>query len=281
MDEFESFSKSNRYSNAQKGKLRERSRKENKKSNRLSSIERDYIENVSSADEELFCLGEKELLESLDKLNFSISDSESVDEIEYLAKFKRNNVSNLSKSAEDDSEHYPVDNFSQFNRDIKLFLKDEDEIFETSPAAPEIRRYIHLLGNLYRLKTVSVGKGDDKRIIIQKTEYSGPASNTRQLEKLIEQGNKAVKWCNKEFESKGKSKINRKVQKGSDSRNLSAKPADGTVVGEKSAPIKEDNIGNQMLQKMGWTPGTGLGRDSTGIIDHIPAVIKTKRTGLI
>lgn len=281
MDEFESFSKSNRYSNAQKGKLRERSRKENKKSNRLSSIERDYIENVSSADEELFCLGEKELLESLDKLNFSISDSESVDETEYLAKFKRNNVSNLTKSAEYDSEHYPVDNFSQFNRDIKLFLKDEDEIFETSPAAPEIRRYIHLLGNLYRLKTVSVGKGDDKRIIIQKTEYSGPASNTRQLEKLIEQGNKAVKWCNKEFESKGKSKFNRKVQKGSDIRNLSAKPADGTVVGEKSAPIKEDNVGNQMLQKMGWTPGTGLGRDSTGIIDHIPAVIKTKRTGLI
>jgi hypothetical protein len=36
-----------------------------------------------------------------------------------------------------------------------------------------------------------------------------------------------------------------------------------------------------MLQKMGWTPGTGLGRDSTGIINHIPAVVKTKRTGLI
>lgn len=281
MDEFESFSKSNRYSNAQKGKLREKSKKEKKKSNRLSSIERDYIENVGSADEEFACLGEKELLESLDNLNFSVSDSESVDEKEYLAKFKRNNGPNSSKLDEEDSEYYPVDNFSQFNRDVKIFLKDEDEIFETSPAAPEIRRYIHLLGNLYRLKTVSVGKGDDKRIILQKTEYSGPANNTRQLENLIEQGNKAVKWCNGEFKPKGKSKFNQKAKKVSDSRNLSAKPVDGTVVGGKSAPIKEDNVGNQMLQKMGWTPGTGLGRDSTGIVNHIPAVIKTKRTGLV
>lgn len=279
MDEFEYSSKSNRYSKAQKGKIRERSKKEKKNSNRLSSIERDYIENVSSAEEEFSCLGENELLESLDKLNFSLSDSESVDEKEYLQKTRKNDSSKLDKDK--DSEYYPVDNFNQFNRDIKLFLKDEEEIFETSPAAPEVRRYIHLLGNLYRLKTFSVGKGDDRRIVLQKTEYTGVVNNTRQLEKVIEQGNKAVKWSNGEIEHKGKGKFSRKGKKGSDSRNLSAKPIDGTIVGEKSAPIKEDNIGNQLLQKLGWVPGTGLGRDSTGIVNHIPAVVKTKRTGLI
>ena len=281
MDAFEDSSKSNRYDKSQKGKFRERSKKEKKKSNRLSSIERDYIENVGSVDEELSCLGEDELLESLDKLNFSLSDSEDIDEKETIEKIRKKTNLDSSKIVKD-SEYYPVDNFSQFNRDIKLFLKDDnDELFETSPAEPEVRRYIHLLGNLYRLKTYSVGKGHEKRIVLQKTEHSGLANKTHQLEKLIEQGNKAVKWCNGETESLRKGKFGRKTKKESDSRNISAKPVDGTVVGQKSTPINEDNVGNQMLQKMGWTPGTGLGRDSTGIISHIPAIVKTKRTGLI
>lgn len=272
MEEFDYSSKSDRFSRARKGKLRERSKKETKKTNRLSSIERDYIENVSSADEEFSCLGENELLESLNKLNFSLPDSENETKMKYAE-------NSLSSKSIDNSEYYPVDNFSQLNRDIKLFLKDEDELFETSPAAPEVRRFIHLLGNLYRLKTFSVGKGHEKRIVIQKTEFSGLANNTRQLEKVIEQGNKAVKWCDNELEPKEKNNSSRKGNV--NSRNLSAKPADGTIVGEKSAPIKEDNVGNKMLQKMGWTPGTGLGRESSGIVNHIPAIIKTKRTGLI
>lgn len=278
MEEFEYSSKADRFSRAQKGKFRELSKKENKKNNRLSSIERDYIENVSSADEAFSCLGENELLESLNMLNFTISDSENEN------KFRENSLKirdqNPSKSI-DKSEYYPVDNFSQLNRDIKLFLKDEDEIFETSPASPEVRRFIHLLGNLYRLKTFSVGQGHEKRIVIQKTEFSGLAANIRQLEKVIEQGNKAIKWCNKEFEHIENFKSNRKGNVNLNSRNISAKPADGTIVGEKSTPIKEDNVGNQMLQKMGWMPGTGLGRDSKGAINHIPAIVKTKRTGLI
>lgn len=287
MDEFDYTHppKNNRYSKAKEGKSRENSKKEKKKSNRLSSIERDYIENVGSGGEEFECLGESELLESLDKLNFVFSESESIDEQEYLSKSsKKKKKDNLG--AENgtfiEPEYYPVDNFSQFNRDVKLFLKDEEEFFETAPAAPEIRRYIHLLGNLYRLKTFTVGKGIEKRTILQKTDYSGLANNTRQLDKVIEQGNKAVKWCNGDYESKGKGKSGRKGKKiPSNNSSTLTKPADGSIVGAKSAPIKEDNVGNQMLQKMGWTPGTGLGRDSAGIVNHIPAVVKTKRTGLI
>lgn len=281
-------SKTNRYSKAKLGKDREKSKKEKKKSNRLSSIERDYVENVGSAGEEFECLDESELLESLDKLNFAFSESES--ESESIA--EQQYLDKLSKKKDDnfktencifvEPEYYPVDNFSQFNRDVKLFLKDEEEFFETAPAAPEIRRFIHLLGNLYRLKTFTVGKGVEKRTVLQKTDYSGLANNTRQLDKVIEQGNKAVKWCNGDLESRGNSKSRRKGKRGPAIVNSSlTKPCDGTIVGARSAPIKEDNVGNVMLQKMGWTPGTGLGRDSTGIINHIPAVVKTKRTGLI
>lgn len=33
--------------------------------------------------------------------------------------------------------------------------------------------------------------------------------------------------------------------------------------------IKDDNIGNRMLQKMGWHEGQGLGRDNQGRVDII------------
>lgn len=33
--------------------------------------------------------------------------------------------------------------------------------------------------------------------------------------------------------------------------------------------IRDDNIGNRMLQKMGWHEGQGLGRDNQGRVDII------------
>jgi len=33
--------------------------------------------------------------------------------------------------------------------------------------------------------------------------------------------------------------------------------------------IKEDNVGNRLLQKMGWKGGEGLGKGSQGIVDPI------------
>jgi len=33
--------------------------------------------------------------------------------------------------------------------------------------------------------------------------------------------------------------------------------------------IKGDNLGNKMLQKMGWQAGQGLGKDNKGIVDPI------------
>lgn len=272
----------NHYAKAKRGKARENSKKEKKRTDKLSEIERDYMANLSSAEEDFACLGEIELLESLDKLNFNFDELEQADEKQDITKKFRKNKSKIIESESTDKvDYYPVDSFSQFNRDIKLFLKSDDEKFETSPAPPDIRRFIHLLGNLYRLKTFSVGKNVEKRIVLQKTELSGPANNTRQVDKIVEQGNKAIKYSNGEEDHKSRDKSNRKSKKKSNNGNDSAKPADGALVGEKSAPIKDDNVGNKMLQKMGWTPGTGLGRDSSGITSHIPAVVKTKRTGLI
>ncbi|XP_071963643.1 G patch domain-containing protein 2-like [Antedon mediterranea] len=47
-----------------------------------------------------------------------------------------------------------------------------------------------------------------------------------------------------------------------------------------SNPIPNSNIGNQMLQNMGWKPGTGLGADGSGIQEPIRAFQRQKNKGL-
>lgn len=52
------------------------------------------------------------------------------------------------------------------------------------------------------------------------------------------------------------------------------------IIGSDVAPLGEGNIGNKMLQGMGWTPGTGLGPHANGIVDPVTAVRRPKLSGL-
>ncbi|KAL4664831.1 hypothetical protein H8959_020021 [Pygathrix nigripes] len=57
-------------------------------------------------------------------------------------------------------------------------------------------------------------------------------------------------------------------------------PTTTGFVGENAQPILENNIGNRMLQNMGWMPGSGLGRDGKGISEPIQAMQRPKGLGL-
>ncbi|KAL5009309.1 hypothetical protein ScPMuIL_014890 [Solemya velum] len=50
--------------------------------------------------------------------------------------------------------------------------------------------------------------------------------------------------------------------------------------GEESVPIPESNIGNRMLQSMGWSPGMGLGPEGSGIKIPVLPVARIRRQGL-
>lgn len=47
-----------------------------------------------------------------------------------------------------------------------------------------------------------------------------------------------------------------------------------------SKPISEGNIGNKLLQKMGWKEGTGLGKKNQGRTDIIEAEQRVSSAGL-
>ncbi|XP_022099428.1 G patch domain-containing protein 2-like [Acanthaster planci] len=51
-------------------------------------------------------------------------------------------------------------------------------------------------------------------------------------------------------------------------------------VGRSAGPIPQSNLGCQMLQSMGWVPGTGLGADGGGIQEPIKAYVRPKNRGL-
>lgn len=55
---------------------------------------------------------------------------------------------------------------------------------------------------------------------------------------------------------------------------------EGGVVGGGDPVIDETNVGNRMLQGMGWRPGMGLGPDGDGIREPIRAFIRPRRSGL-
>lgn len=52
------------------------------------------------------------------------------------------------------------------------------------------------------------------------------------------------------------------------------------VVGENAPPIPDTNMGNRMLQSMGWNPGMGLGLEGGGITEPVRATQRPKRAGL-
>ncbi|XP_054618380.1 G patch domain-containing protein 2 isoform X5 [Dunckerocampus dactyliophorus] len=56
--------------------------------------------------------------------------------------------------------------------------------------------------------------------------------------------------------------------------------APSAVVGENVPPIPDTNVGNRMLQSMGWSPGMGLGPEGRGITEPIRTLQRPKGAGL-
>lgn len=191
--------------------------------------------------------------------------------------------------------------FRQLNREIKTFINDdvEDEL-EMDPMPPLPRKFLHELAHMYGLKSKSSGQGRNRHCVLYKTERSSLPRNVNSVKQLIDRADKAVMWMDKSVSKgkkftaasvpahvkenripPGKGKSRKSGKKSSDSsQEPSTKPAAGSVVGQHARPIAEDNVGNKLLQKLGWKPGQGLGSASDGIVLPIDAVVRGKRQGI-
>ena len=71
-----------------------------------------------------------------------------------------------------------------------------------------------------------------------------------------------------------------KPQKKKPKSEESARDAD-TNVPTKEGDLNDNNIGSQMLQKMGWKKGEGLGKQATGITVPIEVEMREKGRALV
>lgn len=55
---------------------------------------------------------------------------------------------------------------------------------------------------------------------------------------------------------------------------------EGAIVGEAAKPLGAENRGRAMMERMGWSNGTGLGKQNGGILEPITHVVKTSKAGL-
>jgi hypothetical protein len=55
---------------------------------------------------------------------------------------------------------------------------------------------------------------------------------------------------------------------------------EGAIVGGSAKPLGSENKGRAMMEKMGWSKGTGLGKENGGILEPITHIVKNTKAGL-
>ncbi|KAG8713099.1 hypothetical protein FRC09_019096 [Ceratobasidium sp. 395] len=139
----------------------------------------------------------------------------------------------------------------------------------------ESRRRVHLLAECFGIKTDSKGSGTGRYITLIRTSRTGLAVDEAKIRRLVRAAEEA--------EDTGMAAFNRAYYRNDGERagggKSKIKTRDGEEVGRTAAKIGVDNIGHQLLSKMGWSEGDRIGK-SGGIADPLVAVMKSTKLGL-
>lgn len=165
-------------------------------------------------------------------------------------------------------------NMKDINRTVKAFIKDEDlESIPLQPMSKEYRKVVHRLCKYYNIKTKSRGSGNSRFPVLYKTGQTRLPNDFRDIDKILN--------ASAFVEKSSKSPIKTGSPRSQIKSPSSSKPyREEAIIAEKANPIAESNIGNQLLRKLGWSPGKGLGTNQEGIVNPIDAVFKSSKKGL-
>ncbi|KAI1300698.1 hypothetical protein EDD11_006044 [Mortierella claussenii] len=198
----------------------------------------------------------------------------------------------------------------EINSMIEKFVKDHaSQSLRLPTMMKPLRRRVHLLSELYNLRSESLGSGKSRFAVLMKTHRTRVPENTNRIQLLFAQSDQWVQERAAEFggtqgrgsrgsgrgRGRGRGAAGGRIDRyghnsgdrdgwGDDGRRSKGPSkhlvANGTVVGASADPISATNVGHRLLAKMGWTPGGGLGASGSGITQPIEAVMKRTRRGL-
>ncbi|XP_071501501.1 G patch domain-containing protein 2-like [Diadema antillarum] len=152
-----------------------------------------------------------------------------------------------------------------FNEKIVRFLHNpfEKELKLHSSKTGERNQVFHL-ASMYSLDVRTEGGGQKSKSVLTKTRhtinYEGGGGGA-------------------EMVLKGRQSFSPQFAKRRRKSPPPGTPLEGAVGGD-ALPISSTSVGSRMLQSMGWTPGTGLGADRTGIQEPVQAYLRPKNRGL-
>ena len=192
-----------------------------------------------------------------------------------LFKKQKKNIKKVSTSGFDrESSRTQPFSFAEVNRTLKRFLQEgvPDEL-ALQPMTSDERKVIHSLAHEYRLKSKSKGKGNNRFIVIYRTKHSTFVQyrNWDKIKHIIARAEReaATRLSSYELMKFGPGKKHQKERYSVLPSSIATK-----------IPIAEENVGNQLLRKLGWAPGQGLGNDGQGRVEPITTTLRKKNAGL-
>lgn len=143
------------------------------------------------------------------------------------------------------------------------------------PMGKNVRKLIHELANKLSIKSKSIGKGDQRRPILYRTNRTEPF-NAAIFDQLIGRVNRRY-FPRLNLKSQGSPR----QAAGRNGYAAAASYRDGEVVGAAAPELGVENRGRAMLEKMGWSSGTALGAtENKGILLPVTQTMKRSKAGL-
>ncbi|RMZ84374.1 hypothetical protein DV738_g582, partial [Chaetothyriales sp. CBS 135597] len=160
--------------------------------------------------------------------------------------------------------------------EIRRFLIEETDTLKLAPMPSHTRAGVHRLAKSLKLNSRSVGK-ETRYPVLTKTPHtpSYTIDTIWQVDALM-QSRKFFPTQHGGFSRGARASAGKRGGGVADATFRT-----GDIVGGSAPELGADNKGRAMLEKMGWTSGTGIGADGNkGRLLHIEQVVKRGRSGL-
>ncbi|EGG03368.1 uncharacterized protein MELLADRAFT_72588 [Melampsora larici-populina 98AG31] len=160
------------------------------------------------------------------------------------------------------------------HENIRYFIENslDQKSLRLSPMSKKGRAKIHLVANLYGLKSHSSGKGKARATTVERTHYTRVWGVDLKKIQAILFGKSPPKGTQAYKDYQGEYNL----------RPIQGNNKDGTLVGQGASEIGQENVGFRLLAKMGWTKGDTMGSISSnnGLTAPLMAVVKNSKNGL-
>ncbi|KAL9114151.1 MAG: hypothetical protein Q9227_001923 [Pyrenula ochraceoflavens] len=165
--------------------------------------------------------------------------------------------------------------------EIKVFLLSPLQSIAFPPMLAPLRAFLHQLAKKVSIKSKSQGSGNDRFPILTKTKSTPPPDSL--WEQDVEELLSSTRTRRPRVAGKHRSDLRgpQKRRKGAGGTTSGAFYLEGEIVGAAAPEIGVENRGRAMLEKMGWTSGTALGKmENKGILLPVEHVVKVSKAGL-